>query len=146
MCVFKYHAFIYFLCPPPWSGTETTERTETFQFRYIPKKPKQILLFRIVSKLLSVPVSVIPKRNQFRRTPYCLPYSPDTHNPPKVPEGPIVYTVCVYACLYMYIYTCVYICVFIYISIYIYWQTGFSTYPKGIKKIICEICKEFGAN
>jgi hypothetical protein len=27
-------------------------------------------LFRIVSKLLSVPVLVIPKCNQFRRTPY----------------------------------------------------------------------------
>ncbi len=38
--------------------------------RYIPKEPKQILLFRIVSKLISVPVSVIPKQNQFRRTPY----------------------------------------------------------------------------
>ncbi len=24
MCVFKYHAFIYFLRPPPWYGTSTT--------------------------------------------------------------------------------------------------------------------------
>ncbi len=24
MCVFKYHAFIYFLRPPPWYGTGTT--------------------------------------------------------------------------------------------------------------------------
>ncbi len=25
MCVFKYHAFIYFLRPPPWSGTSTKQ-------------------------------------------------------------------------------------------------------------------------
>ncbi len=31
MCVFKYHAFIYFLRPPPWSGTMTKIRQEKFQ-------------------------------------------------------------------------------------------------------------------
>jgi hypothetical protein len=29
MCVFKYHAFIYFLRPPPWYGTNTFRCTST---------------------------------------------------------------------------------------------------------------------
>jgi hypothetical protein len=26
MCVYKYHAFIYFLCPPPWSRTDSKQQ------------------------------------------------------------------------------------------------------------------------
>ncbi len=36
MCVFKYHAFIYFLRPPPWYGTRIIKINQSINIRSFP--------------------------------------------------------------------------------------------------------------
>jgi hypothetical protein len=47
--------------------------TSNSLFRYRSETTETNVLFRIVPKLVSVPVSVVSNRNYFRRTPYTYP-------------------------------------------------------------------------
>ncbi len=60
MCVFKYHAFIYFLRPPPWSGTIYTIPLSTVPiYRHIPSSTVSSYLRILILYCIPLPTASV---------------------------------------------------------------------------------------